>query len=213
MVLKRLVTSPASSFEVTATRTFRLPAATCPMASRQDAHRPQQGAHDEEGGERHAHHRRGDVDQDLEMQPVALVGIELGQDGGERTDRDHQQCHQELLPVAAEEQAEVLAVALEDEGAEGGEIVADHEVGVGEVEDRQHQVGDDVVGDGGRRHRGFGPPRSRQPERPDDEGHDADAGRRQERQLGQPALDRVEGTLALEVVLDRREQPAARSSS
>ena len=175
---------------------------------RQDAQRPQEGAHDEEGGKRHAHRRRGDVDQDLVMQPVALVGIELGQDGGERTDRDHQQRHHELLPVAAEEQAEVLAVALEDEGAEGGEIVADHEVGVGEIEDRQHQVGDDVVGDGGRRLRGVGPPRRRQPERPDDEGHDADAGRGQERQLGQPALDRVEGMLALEVVLDRREQPA-----
>ena len=164
---------------------------------RQDAQRPQEGAHDEEGGKSHAHHRRGDVDQDLLMQPVAVVGIELGQDGGERADRDHQQCHQELLPVAAEEQAEVLAVALEDEAAERREIVADHEVGEGEVEDRQHQVGDDVVGDAGWRLRGFGPPRRRQPERPDDEGHDADPGRGQDRQLGQPALDRVEGCLAL----------------
>ena len=129
-------------------------------------------------------------------------------------DRDHDQRDQQLQPVAAEEQSEVVAVPLEDRGAQRREIVAHHEVGEGEVEDRQHREPDAEIGEARRQQElvgrigGVEPPRHRQPEAPDDDGEKADGAGREQRQLGEAALDRIERDAAREVVGDRTEQPA-----
>jgi len=57
----------------------------------QDADWLQQRAGDEVGRDRHAHQRHGHDVGDLDLEPIALVGEEVDDNGGERRDRDHRQ--------------------------------------------------------------------------------------------------------------------------
>ena len=99
---------------------------------------------------------------------------------------------------------------LEDEGAEGREVVADSEVSVGEIEDCQHHLPHDQVAGRwlGDTRRFVDPPRYREPEGPYDKGKNGRGLRREQRQLRKAALDVAEWQVAFEIASDRFEQVA-----
>ncbi len=181
--------------------------------ARQDPDGPQQRTADEIDRHDHAHHRDGDIGRDLEVELLAFVGNQVDDDGGHGHERYDQQGEAELQAISPEEERQVAAAALEDEGAETAEIVAYDEVDVGEVEERQQHAEGDGVGDRlsgkGLKGRIRRDERRRASEAHHDQSQEGDARGGQKRKLGEPALHLIERALSSEKLLDREEQGPA----